>query len=38
VESLVGAGLLAREGEEVLPTPAALRFHAIRPLDPPRQV
>jgi hypothetical protein len=36
VEALVGAGLLSRDGEEVVPTPAAIRFNEIEPIDPPR--
>jgi hypothetical protein len=37
VAALVGAGLLSVEGEEILPTPAAVRFHEIEPIEPPSQ-
>ncbi|MGD9737193.1 MAG: hypothetical protein AB7V58_16530 [Solirubrobacterales bacterium] len=37
VAALVGAGLLSVEGEDIFPTPAAIRFHEIEPIDPPRQ-
>jgi hypothetical protein len=35
VAVLVEDGLLARQGDEVMPTPAALRFHRIEPMEPP---
>jgi hypothetical protein len=35
VAALVDEGLLAREGDDVVPTPAAIRFHEIEPIDPP---
>ena len=37
VATLVADGLLALEGDEVAPTPAALRFNQIEPIDPPGQ-
>ena len=37
VAALVGAGLLSVAGEEIFPTPAAVRFHEIEPIEPPRQ-
>jgi hypothetical protein len=37
VAALVADGLLALEGEEVVPTPAAIRFNEIEPIDPPRR-
>jgi hypothetical protein len=37
VAALVADGLVAREGEDVAPTPAALRFNDIEPIDPPRR-
>jgi hypothetical protein len=33
--ALVGAGLLTLEGEDIAPTPAAIRFHQIEPIEPP---
>jgi hypothetical protein len=36
VAALIGDGLLRLEGEEIIPTAAALRFHEIEPIDPPR--
>jgi hypothetical protein len=36
VAALVAAGLLELEGEEIVPTPAALRFHQIEPIEPPQ--
>jgi hypothetical protein len=38
VEALIGAGLLSRDGEDVVPTPAAIRFNEIEPIDPPETV
>jgi hypothetical protein len=38
VEALVGAGVLSREGDDVVPTPAAIRFNEMRPMDPPGTV
>ena len=35
VAALVGAGLLSVEGEEIFPTPAAIRFNEIEPIEPP---
>lgn len=35
VAALVGDGLLSLSGEAVVPTPAAIRFHEIEPIDPP---
>jgi hypothetical protein len=35
VAVLVEDGLLARQGDEVMPTAAALRFHRIEPMEPP---
>ena len=35
VASLVGAGLLSVSGEEIFPTPAAVRFNEIEPIEPP---
>ena len=35
VAALVGVGLLALEGEEIVPTPAAIRFNQIEPIEPP---
>ena len=37
VAALVGAGLLSVEGEEIFPTPAAIRFNEIEPIEPPSQ-
>ena len=37
VAALVGAGLLSVAGEEFFPTPAAVRFNEIEPIDPPSQ-
>ncbi|HYC82014.1 MAG TPA: hypothetical protein VEB65_09525 [Solirubrobacterales bacterium] len=36
VAALVGAGLLSVEGEEIFPTPAAVRFNEIEPIEPPK--
>ena len=36
VAALVSDGLLTPEGDEIAPTAAALRFHEIEPIDPPR--
>jgi hypothetical protein len=36
VAALIGDGLLERREEEVLPTPAALHFHLLEPIEPPR--
>ena len=36
VASLVGAGLLSVEGEDIFPTPAAVRFNEIEPIEPPK--
>ncbi|MBS1878174.1 MAG: hypothetical protein JST31_01545 [Actinobacteria bacterium] len=33
--ALAAAGLLAWEGEEVVPTPAAIRFDELEPIEPP---
>jgi hypothetical protein len=38
VEALIGTGLLRREGGDIVPTPAAIRFNEIKPIDPPRRV
>ena len=38
VASPVGGGLLSVEGEEIFPTPAAIRFNEIEPIDPPGNV
>jgi hypothetical protein len=35
VAALVGDGLLAQQGDEVVPTAAALRFHLLEPMEPP---
>jgi hypothetical protein len=35
VAALVSAGLLIIEDEEIAPTPAAIRFNEIEPVDPP---
>lgn len=35
VAALVAAGLLSLEGEELAPTPAALRFNRLEPIEPP---
>ena len=35
VAALVEAGLLRLEGEELVPTAAAVRFHEIEPIEPP---
>lgn len=35
VEALIAEGLLAREGDEIVPTPAAVRFNELEPIDPP---
>lgn len=37
VAALVGAGLLSVTGEEIFPTPAAIRFNEIEPIEPPGQ-
>jgi hypothetical protein len=35
VGALVAAGLLERQGGEIVPTPAAIRFNRIEPIEPP---
>jgi hypothetical protein len=35
--ALIGDGLLVLEGEEVAPTPAAVRFNELEPMEPPDQ-
>ncbi len=36
VAVLVAEGLLALEGDEVVATPAAVRFNQLEPIEPPR--
>jgi hypothetical protein len=36
VEALIADGLLAREGEDIAPTAAAIRFNELEPIEPPR--
>ncbi len=38
IEELIAAGLLRRQEEEVLATPAAQRLHLLEPLEPPTDV
>ncbi len=38
IEELVGCGLLRREQDQVLPTPAALRLNQLEPIEPPTDV
>jgi hypothetical protein len=38
VAALVADGLLARQDDQLVPTPAAVRFNEIEPIDPPRDV
>ena len=35
VAALVAAGRLAIEGDDLVPTPAAIRFNEIGPIEPP---
>jgi hypothetical protein len=37
VAALIADGLLALEDDEVVPTAAAIRFHEIEPIEPPRR-
>jgi hypothetical protein len=37
VAALIADGLLALEGEEVVPTAAAIRFNEIEPIEPPER-
>lgn len=36
VAALLAEGLLACEGEDIAPTPAAVRFNELEPIDPPQ--
>jgi hypothetical protein len=36
VAALVAAGLVAWEGDDLLPTSAAIRFNEIEPIEPPK--
>jgi hypothetical protein len=36
VAALVAEGLLLLDGEEIVPTAAAIRFNEIEPIDPPQ--
>ena len=36
IATLVADGLLAWQGDEIVPTAAALRFHQIEPMEPPK--
>ena len=35
IAALVDDGLLAWQGDEIVPTAAALRFHRVEPMEPP---
>ena len=36
VAALVEAGLVAIEGDDLVPTPAAIRFNELEPIEPPQ--
>ncbi len=35
IDALAEHGLISTDGDQVVPTPAAVRFNAIEPIDPP---